>query len=61
MGVAEALLILLGLYVVLPKLIFIYYYIQKIASFKLSKGTLIEKFGNKGWAVVTGCTAGIGE
>ncbi len=37
MEIAESLLIFLGLYVILPKLLIIYHYLQKIASFKLSK------------------------
>ena len=40
MGVAEILLIALGLYVTVPKLIFMVNYLLKIASFKLAKTTL---------------------
>jgi hypothetical protein len=41
MGIAEFLLIALGLYVIVPKLIFMVNYMLKIASFKLTKTTLL--------------------
>jgi hypothetical protein len=60
----EALLALLGLYVLLPKLCFILRFLMKLTKIT-KKRPLIEKYKPKGqdapWALVTGCTAGIGE
>ena len=61
MEICNTLLVILGLYVLLPKLIFIYEYLKK-AFFIKSYDKLTSKFNKQGqWAVITGCTAGIGE
>ena len=59
--VVDNLLILLGLYFLLPKLKLVLTYLGKIKKRIQSSGDLKEKFGREGWVVVTGCTAGIGE
>lgn len=54
-------LILLGIYVLLPK---IYGFIQCIyKSFFLKQHDLLKRYGdaNKSWVLITGCTSGIGE
>ena len=61
MALADTLLVLLGLYFLLPKLRLALNYFGKIVKRIQSSGDLKEKFGKEGWAVVTGCTAGIGE
>jgi short-subunit dehydrogenase len=61
MMVLDNILILLGLYFLLPKLRLVLTYLGKIKQRIQSSGNLKEKFGKDGWVVVTGCTAGIGE
>ncbi len=56
----EAVLICLGLYVILPKVLLLIESISKVVRCRRRK--LIAKFGGgEQWAAVTGCTAGIGE
>lgn len=59
----DNLLLILGLYVLLNKLTIVYEAFYSL--FLIKGGSLRDKFpgkyGKKPWAVVTGCTAGIGE
>lgn len=59
----DKLLLVLGIYVAWNKLRLVYEAFHSI--FMINGGSLINKFpgikGKRPWAVVTGCTAGIGE
>ena len=59
----EYLLVILGLYFLLPKIRFILKYLLKLARI-VKQRPLLEKYKplrQKAWALVTGCTSGIGE
>eukprot|EP00347_Sterkiella_histriomuscorum_P006355 403353077 len=60
-GYFDYLAIILGIYVLLPKLFGIYDCIYK--SFFLKQHDLLARYadGNNSWVLVTGCTSGIGE
>lgn len=59
----ECLYIILGLYVLLPKVRRVISYVRKLLAIRKQGSNIKAKFGkNKApWAVITGCTAGIGE
>ena len=62
MWLTDLLLVVLGLYVSIPKILFFFTYSKKVFASLGSSDMLKSQFKSKEpWVLITGCTAGIGE